>query len=483
MGRLCIMDNEQTALEPPPTTTAIIHRPLATWRLVLHLAWPVLAQQFLILVVSLSDRYLAGREEHVAYQAAQTTTFYLSWVISSFTVLVSVGSTALVARFVGAGDHRSAIHATNQSILLAFVLGLGGTIVGLAGIDGLLWLLQLRGEAAVDAAAYLWPLFLVVIFQVIESAGLACLVGAGDTRMSLYVLGGVAILNVPLAWSLSMGLGPIPAQGFVGIARGTALSTTIGGLAVLAVLIRGRAGLRLRLRWLWPDAELIRRLLRVSVPAGVDSLSVAAAQLWFLSIVNRLPYAESSAHGIALGWEALGFLSGAAFGTAAMTLVGQNLGAGRPKQAAKSGWTAFGLGCGFMSLMGVVFFAFAPQMFAVFCPGEQQQEVIVKGVPVLKLVAFAMPGLASAIIFTNALRGAGDTRVPVLFTFIGFLIVRIPLAHYLALEEIDLGPLGVWHGVGMGLYGAWLAMCADVVLRGGLFLARFASGQWKWVRV
>jgi Na+-driven multidrug efflux pump len=248
-------------------------------------------------------------------------------------------------------------------------------------------------------------------------------------------------------------------------------------------LWRGRAVLKLRWRLFRPDFGLMYRLLRISVPAGVDSLSTAAAQLWFLSIVNRLSYEEISAHGIALGWEALGFLSGAAFGTAAMTLVGQNLGAGRPDGAARSGWTAFGLGCGMMSFMGLVFYTLAPFMFALFCPGDEQRPVIAMGVPVLRLIAFAMPFLASAIIFTNALRGAGDTRMPVVFTFIGFLVVRIPLAHFLALEQIDLGPFGVWTGLNMGLYGAWLAMLADISVRGSLFLARFASGRWKWVQV
>src|SRR5205823_4077706 len=117
---------------------------------------------------------------------------------------------------------------------------------------------------------------------------------------------------------------------------------------------------------LWPDASLLYRLLRVSVPAGIDSLTMMTGHLWFLSIVNGLGDTASSAHGIALGWEAISFLSGSAFGTAAMTLVGQNLGAGRPDRAARSGWVAFGLGCGIMVCMGAVFFTFAREMFALF---------------------------------------------------------------------------------------------------------------------
>src|SRR6516225_8495168 len=96
------------------TSTAVeLGRPI--WREVLTLAWPVLARQFLILLVGLSDRYLAGHfhppdeSQQVSYQAAQTTANYLAWFIVSYTVLVSVGSTALVARFVGAGDRSLAI--------------------------------------------------------------------------------------------------------------------------------------------------------------------------------------------------------------------------------------------------------------------------------------------------------------------------------------------------------------------------------------
>jgi Na+-driven multidrug efflux pump len=213
-------------------------------------------------------------------------------------------------------------------------------------------------------------------------------------------------------------------------------------------------------------------LLRVGVPAGLDSLSLVLGQLWFLSIINRLGDEASSAHGIALQWESLGYLSGSAFGTAAMTLVGQNLGARRPDEAARSGWTAFRLGCGVMSTMGLIFFVLAPEMFLLFCPQEEKRGVIAVGVPVLRLVAFAMPALASSIIFTQALRGAGDTRMPLLFTWIGFLLVRIPLAYLLT---SDL--------VGLGLLGAWLAMFADLLVRGGFFMARFAGGRWQRIKV
>jgi len=479
----------------------VFRLPPPTWHLVLWLAIPVLAQQGLVFVVHQSDRYLAGHlraeaepgtvetedvreKKQAAFQAAQTTAHYLAWFIHSYTILVTVGSTALVARCVGAGDARLAVLVTHQSVLLAIFLGAVATLIGLAG--GLEWIvewMQLEGEAARLALAYLRPLFLLLVFQVIELGGIACLVGAGDMRTGLWVMMGVAIVNVPLAWSFCMGLGPAPKLGFVGIATGTALAHTLGGLVVLAVLARGRFGLKLSWRDFRPRFDLLRRMLRVSVPAGFDSLSIVVGQFWFLALVNQLGNVASSAHGIAIGWEGLGYLSGAAFGTAAMTIVGQNLGAGRPSDASRGAWMAFSLGAALMSFMGVVFFVLAPAMFRLFNPHPEQAPIIELGVPLLRLVAFAMPALACTIIFTSALRGAGDTRVPVVFTWIGFFVIRIPLTYLMALPGVDLGPLGYVPGLGMGLYGAWLAMFADLLVRGVFFLGRFWRGRWKTQRV
>jgi putative MATE family efflux protein len=517
-------------LVPPPARLAL---PVPGWRLVLALALPVLAQQGLVFLVTQSDRFLAGhlrvvspveqaqllgqllgagssaaqtcpgadvlsrlanletawdtaREQStrlISFQAAQTTAHYVSWFIQCYTILVTVGSTALVARFTGAGDRSLAIRVTHQSLLLAVVFGLAATVVALGGgLRLLVDLLQLSGLAAQYALDYLQPLFLLLAFQMLELAGISCLIGVGDTRTGLYVMVGVAIVNLPLAWGLCLGLGPLPRLGFPGIALGTALSHTLGGSVVLFVLGRGRFGLKLHYRLFKPRFDLIRRLLRISVPAGFDSMSVVVGQFWFLSLVNRLGPTASSAHGIAIGWEALGYLSGAAFGTAATTLVGQNLGAGRPKQAARAGWIAFGLGCVVMSFMGLVFFTFAPEMFLLFCPQEAQRPIVDAGVPVLRLVAFAMPALACTIIFTSALRGAGDTRVPVLFTWIGFFAVRIPLTYLLVFAPLVLGPFGSYpHG--LGLFGAWLAMFADLVVRGAFFLYRFMHGAWQRQKV
>jgi putative MATE family efflux protein len=461
--------------------------PKPTVRVVLALAVPVLAQYGLNQVVILSDSIIAGRLEGVgeagaAIQNAQTTAHYLAWAITSYTVLVTVGSTALVARFVGAGDLPTARDTTHQSLLLGVFFAGIATAAGLAGgIDALVRLLNLHDESARLAGDFLRVLFALLVFQVTEQIGVACLVGAGDTRTGLVVMIGVATANVPLAWSFGFGFGPIPALGFVGIAVGTALSHVFGCLVVLVVLIRGRYGLWLSLHRFRPNFGLMLRLLRISVPAAIDNLSLVAGQLWFLSLVNQLGVVAGAAHGIALRWEALGYLSGSAFGTAAMTLVGQNLGAARPDLAKRSGWLAFGLGALVMSTMGVIFYVFAWRMFHLLAP--TRPEIIEAGVPALQLVAFAMPGLAATIVLLAALRGAGDTRVPVLFTLIGFFAVRIPLAYLLIRPSVTLPGGFVAAGADLGLIGAWLAMLIDIDVRATFFLTRFLRGAWLKTKV
>src|SRR5580700_9489721 len=143
-------------------------------RRVLGLAWPVLALNLLILMVDLSDRFLVGNlpapTPEVAQDrlAARGTAHYVAWFISSYTALVSVGATALVAHCVGAGDMRTARRAAGQTIVLAGIVGLAGSIAGLAFLPQFVVLVGLNGAAAGYATDYLQPMFALLAFRVIE---------------------------------------------------------------------------------------------------------------------------------------------------------------------------------------------------------------------------------------------------------------------------------------------------------------------------
>jgi putative MATE family efflux protein len=444
-------------------------------RQVVWLATPVLIEQALLYLVGLSDTLLTGRYLSEDHLAAVTVASYLLWFLGSLLTVVSVGGTALVARRVGANDRVAAQRVAQQAITMALIVGTSTLVVGWALAPWMIWLLNLRGLAAELAVRFLRIVLTITPLLACTTVGVACLRGAGDTRTGMWAMVVVNAVNVSLSWSLVRGLGPFPALGFTGIALGTACGEAVGGLIVLAVLARGRSGLRLGWEGMIPVWPEIERILRVSVPAAGESLTNVVCQLWFLGLINKLGSVATAAHGVAIRCEAIAFLTVTAFAVAASTLTGQYLGAGRPDLAGRAARNAWGLGVVVLSMLGLLLYTQAGPMFAVFL-GGQKPLVALEGVPVLRIVAFAMPALATINVLSGALRGAGDTRWPWVFVLLGYLAVRLPLT-YLLCTPASQG------GLGLGLRGAWIAMFADLSVRGLLVAARFLQGGWRQGRV
>lgn len=116
-----------------------------------------------------------------------------------------------------------------------------------------------------------------------------------------------------------------------------------------------------------------------------------------------------------------------------------------------------------------------------FFLGDQNQRVAVEAAPLLRIVAMSIPGFAVLMVLSGALRGAGDTRLPLMITFLGLLLLRIPLAYVMATDEGIPGTS--WSGWNWGVQGAWYAMLVDVMVRGAFTLARFVQGGWQKIHV
>ncbi len=463
-------------IEEDPEILAATFRPKGSMvRQVFRLSGPVLVEQSLLYLVGLSDTLLTGRYLSVGHLAAVTNATYILWFLGSLMTIVSVGATALVARFTGAGDPEAANRTCQQAIGLALIFGTAVLVAGEFAAPGLIRALNLEGQSARSATLFLRVVLLVTPLLAATTAGVACLRGVGDTRTGMWVMILVNAVNVALAWSLVRGLGPIPRLGFTGIAIGTSTGEAFGGLAVLLILARGRSGLRLDFAGMRPDWSRARRILRISLPAAGESLTNVLCQLWFLGLINRLGATATAAHGVAIRCEALAFLTVTAFSIAASTLTGQYLGAGRPDLAAKAGRTAWGIGVALLVAVGTLIYFQAGAMFDLFLGGNQPN-VVAEGVPVLRIVAFALPFLATLNVLNGALRGAGDTRWPWAIVLFGYLGIRLPLTYWLTWPAAEGGPE-------LGLRGAWLAMFCDLSVRGILVAARFLHGGWKTARV
>ncbi len=419
----------------------------------LRLAWPVLIEQVLVMMVGLVDLWLTGNYLQPQHLAAIGLMSYVLWLVPSIFGIVAIGATALTARFVGARDHVSANHVTNQALVAGGVLALLVTAAVIVFKTQFVALTQLKPDAAPLAISYMGIIAYVIPAIMVEVVGVACLRGAGDTVSGFLAMAVVNLVNIGVGASLVIGIGPIPRIGWAGLAIGTACGYVTGALIVLGMLMVGRRGLRLRWSLLRVDPSWIRRLLRVGLPAGIDQTSIVFCHLWFLSIINSLGTLPAAAHGLGVRIESLAYLPGAAFQVAAATMAGQFLGAGDPRRAARSVWMAVLVGGGLMMSAGVLFFFGGAWLTSLFL-GHQTRETATITIELLKIVALAMPPFAVSTILTGGLRGAGDTRwplslhlrrVPARADSLGILPGLGP--HHFALDRCDhlgAGPGSDW---------------------------------------
>ncbi|MEE8170014.1 MAG: MATE family efflux transporter [Phycisphaerae bacterium] len=437
-------------------------------RTVIWLALPVLGEQLLNAGVAWNDQFLAGFFDKTATGAVGFAA-YISWLMNMLFMLVGIGATAIVARSIGAGNEREARHATNQAIRLAIAMGLIGMVVVYAGARTLIQFCNISGPMADMIVTFLYIEATVLVIEAVTFVGAACLRGAGDTRTPMVVLGVVNLVNMAVSWLLAFAFD----FGIAGIAWGTVMARVVGGAMMMYVLTVRHAELRVSPVGMRTDRTMIRRVLRIGLPAAVDGMLLWAGHFIFMRFVTRSGGGYDgdtlfAAHMIGIRIESLSYLPALAWATAAATLVGQNLGAGKPDRARRCANESMFQSMALLIFVGVLYFVFAPHFYA-FLSGDAR--VIDCGVPALRALAIVQPTLALLIVYMHALRGAGDTLVPMLFTIVGMIFLRLPVAYVCGV---------VMQGA---LLGAWLGMFVDLLARSALVTWRFRSGRWMKIRV
>lgn len=473
--------------EPTPSSQARFQRASETIRLslpassvtagpvrrtLLFLALPVLAEQVLTTLVGLVDTYLAGRISPAATSAIGLAA-YVGWLASLLLMLIGTGTTALVARFEGAGDHDSANHFANQSLTLASLFGIA--------VFCLIYLLapwfaeycRMTGESFDITVTYLRVDAVGHMLLGPTLVGCAALRGVGNMRTPMVIFAIVNAVNVVASCSLVYGWGPLPALGVNGIVGGTVIARISGAMILLAILYAGHAGVKIRRRELPIVWESSRRLLRIGIPAAADGAIMWCGHFMFLAIITRLadpPLGEIyfAAHIIAIRVEAFVYLPAVAWAAATATMIGQALGAGNPRRAVRAGHEGV-LQCGLLSV-GIAACFFVGSQF-IFEQLSADPMVQAAGVRPLRILAMLQPFLVTSIVYIGALRGAGDTRFPLLITIVGAIFIRIPVGYYFGIIE-------QW-----GLLGAWMGMFADMLWRAYAASVRYARGAWIRTRV
>ncbi len=438
----------------------------------LFLALPVLAEQILTTLVGLVDTYLAGRISPAATSAIGLAA-YVDWLASMLLMLIGTGTTALVARYEGSGDHHRANHFANQSLTLAGIMGVAVFLLIFSLAPWFAKYCRMTGESYDIAVTYLRVDAIGHMFMAPTLVGCAALRGVGNMRTPMMIFAVINVVNVIASCSLVYGWGPAPALGVNGIVAGTVIARFVGAMILLAILCAGDAGLKISrndLPIVWASTQ---RILRIGVPAAVDGAIMWSGHFMFLAIISRLadpPLGEIyfATHIIAMRVEAFVYLPAVAWAAATATMIGQSLGAQDPRRAMRAGHEGV-LQCGLLSVGIASCFFFGSQ----FIFGQMSADPMVQaaGVRPFRILALFQPLLVTSIVYVGALRGAGDTRFPLLITIVGALFIRIPVGYTLGIVEH-------W-----GLLGAWMGMFSDMTWRAGASWLRYSRGKWTRTRV
>ncbi len=434
-------------------------------RQVLTLAWPAVLEQLLNMSVGLADTYIVGHLGAAPLAAVGLSLQSLNLFWALFGAL-GVGSTALVARRIGAGEPEAANAVARQSVLLAFFIGLLAAIVLWLGAPLFLDWLGAEPEVVALGSAYVRAVASTVYMLSILFIGSAILRGAGDTRTPMLVMLLINVVNVVVAYTLAYGVGPLPRLGVLGSGIGAATARAIGGLLILALLVRGNGPVKVGRQVPRLDSRTIGQVLRIGLPATGEQLLMRFGQLVLATFITSLGTVAYAAHQVAINALSVAYMPGWGFALAATTLVGQELGAGRPERASRSAYEALRLALIVMVVMGGLVSAFAAQVMGTFTndPG-----VVAAGIPALRIAGLAMPFLGVSFTLAGGLRGAGDTTSVLVILGVSIWLMRVAPA--------------VWLSSRFGLAGIWIAIGLDFAVRAALLAFRFHSGKWQLVKV
>lgn len=396
--------------------------------------------------------------------AAVGLTEALITVLYAIAIGLGMGVTAMISRRVGAKDPIAAAYVMGQAIWVGAGLAL---LIGIFGVIYAADLLRMMGasEGVISEGKSFTAILLggnaSILYLFLLNAGFR---GAGDAPVALRSLTLANGLNIVLDPCLIFGLGPFPEMGVAGAAVATTIGRGIGVLYLLWFLFAGKGRLKFRLYNLRISPDLIRRMISISIGGIGQFLIATSSWIAIMRVVALYGSAPIAAYTIALRMIEFVFLPAWGLGNAAATLVGQNLGAGKPERAEKSVWQAAKYNTVFMTVLGAVFIVLAPRIVGLF---STDPEILRYGTNCLRIMGIGYPMYAVGMIVIQAINGAGDTRTPSFLNFICFWIVQIPLAYWLATS------------VGMGPNGVFLAIVVSESMLTVLGVIVFRRGKWR----
>ncbi|MBI2393450.1 MAG: MATE family efflux transporter [Deltaproteobacteria bacterium] len=420
-------------------------------------------------------------------QAALAPSLIALWAFGGSLSAISVGTQALTARRAAEGNREDAGAVLMNAATFALVAGAIFTIIGFLILDPLMHALVKNPDAADYAVSYTRFRFLGIVSMAMTFAFKAFFDGLGQTRIHMVSALVMNAVNIGLCWLLIFGNAGAPRMGPPGAGLAALLSTWVG----LAIMIAYGAKRDYRRVYQWFDRKKLSwsitwQILRLAIPGGIATMAVMVGFGFFLFVVGKLDAltgkaavtagacgATEAVNGAAttaiIGILKLTFTACLAFGTATATLVGTSLGEKDPQKAAMFGWSSVKLGLLLFGILGVaegILFTKPILAFVSHSPAVQEAALLP-----FRMMGLATPVIAVAMILTQALFGAGNSR---------FVMIVELILHFTCLM-----PLAWLFGVtfGGGLPGIWASAVIYAVALAAAMVWKFARGDWKTTRI
>ena len=424
------------------------------------LAWPSIITNLFYATSSIVAIKVVGNLGPDAIAAAvtgQRVTFILQAVLTG----VLAGSTALIARNWGARNKEEAgIFFTRTVQLVVFIAFITGLVIWQFA-EPLVRFFGLKGEALILSTEYLKA---ISPFYIGFGCGLGLITAlraVGDVKTPLMI---GLIMNIFAIFFMLVfvnGWMGFPEYGVRGAALGNGLSFVIGALLLIVFWRTNQLPVRYS-SILHLDLKRVKEIFKVGLPAALEQVIFQAGITAFLILVALYGTEAYAAYGIGVQILSFAFVIGFGFSIAGATLVGQHLGAGNPNQARRAGWGAMRLSIVSMTFFGILIAFFAEPLASYMIDND---EVVRLSVVFIWLLGSMQPLMAIEFSLGGALRGAGDTKTPLVITLTCLLFIRVSLALIFYMLDASIEVI-------------FSTLVADYVVKGFLYVARFKSNKW-----
>ncbi len=349
--------------------------------------------------------------------AAVGTTGTLINLLVGFFVGISSGATVIISQFFGGGDWKNLSKAVHTSIALALAGGLVVMALGLLTSRPSLSLLGVPEEILDDALLYLNIYYGGILFCLVYNVGTGVLRAIGDSRMPLYVLIVCCLVNIVLDLLFVVSFH----WGVLGVALATVLSQAVSAVLVMLRLMCTNESYRVELKHIGFDRGILRNVIRIGLPAGLQSVMYSLSNLIIQAGIN------SFGTTVIASWAAIGKVDGfiwmvmGAFGISITTFVGQNFGAGHYDRVKRSVKVCLGMTLGTILALSAVILLFSRPLLGFF---TGDAAVVETGAAFLQILGPSYFLFVFIEIFSGAIRGAGEALQPMLITTFGVCGLR-----------------------------------------------------------